>query len=534
MKNVRGLLVYALFLTLLLTACGGETSPSTTPFTPGTIMSTAVDVPADSVVLSTPESLTPALQPETEPEQTPTPRPLPTRATGYSVLPTPDPPHNEVESDGENVLLANHTIRPGETLGFLSNYYQVDLPFLLEINGLTADTVLQVGQVLLIPSEVEASSPAFKIIPDSELVYGPAVAGFDVRQFSEAYGGYLLQYRDQVEGRTLAGPEIVELVALRFSVNPRLLLAALEFRTGWVSRANPPTRSEFMMGLARPGYEGLYQQLSWAANQMNMGYYGRREGGLNAFTLGNGTRVGFAPTINHGTAGVQKWLGAHDTANLETWLVETQASGFYGTYDRLFGSPFAFTFEPLLPPDLAQPRYVLPWQTGEIWYFTGGPHGGWASGSAWAALDFAPDKEQLGCYLSPSWVTAVDEGVVVFSDMGGVLVDKDGDGNPGTGWVAVYWHVDRSERVPVGTQLQAGDKIGHPSCEGGFSNGTHLHLARRYNGHWISADGEIPFVMDEWIALSAGREYDGYMVRGDTVREACVCVVDEVNGILRE
>jgi LasA protease len=347
-------------------------------------------------------------------------------------------------------------------LGYLANYYQVDLATLLTINNLSPDAVLSIGQEVQIPISISTVSPSFKIIPDSELVYGPAVAGFNVREFSEAYGGYLLQYRDQVEGRTLAGPEVVELVALRYSVNPRLLLAALEYRTGWVTRPEPPTQSEYMMGFARAGHEGLYQQLSWAANQLNWGYYGRQEGGLNAFSLADGTRVGFAPTINHGTAGVQKWLSAHDTATLATWQTESQASGFYGTYDRLFGSPFAFAIEPLLPLNLSQPTFALPWPVGEIWYFTGGPHGGWASGSAWASLDFAPDKEQLGCYLSPSWTTAVAPGLVVFSDMGGVLLDHDSDGNPGTGWVTVYWHVDRAERVPVGTQLNTGDNIG---CE---------------------------------------------------------------------
>jgi hypothetical protein len=32
-----------------------------------------------------------------------------------------------------------------------------------------------------------------------------------------------------------------------------------------------------------------------------------------------------------------------------------------------------------------------------MWSFTGGPHGGWDSGSAWSALDFAPPGEGAGC-----------------------------------------------------------------------------------------------------------------------------------------
>ena len=62
------------------------------------------------------------------------------------------------------------------------------------------------------------------------------------------------------------------------------------------------------------------------------------------------------------------------------------------------------------------------------------------------------------------------------------------------------------------------DPIGYPSCEGGYTTGTHLHLARRYNGVWIAADGNVPFVLSGWVASSAGIEYDGYLKKdGQTV-----------------
>jgi hypothetical protein len=69
--------------------------------------------------------------------------------------------------------------------------------------------------------------------------------------------------------------------------------------------------------------------------------------------------------------------------------------------------------------------------------------------------------------------------------------------------------------VQIGSKLKAGDRIGHPSCEGGVSTGTHLHIARRYNGEWIPADQDIPFVMDGWISQGRGIPYEGMMVKGD-------------------
>ena len=75
-------------------------------------------------------------------------------------------------------------------------------------------------------------------------------------------------------------------------------------------------------------------------------------------------------------------------------------------------------------------------------------------------------------------------------------------------------HVAAADRVAAGTVVKAGDRIGHPSCEGGVSNGTHLHLARRYNGVWIAADGSLPFVMDGWSSAGDGSQYNGTLTRG--------------------
>jgi murein DD-endopeptidase MepM/ murein hydrolase activator NlpD len=81
-------------------------------------------------------------------------------------------------------------------------------------------------------------------------------------------------------------------------------------------------------------------------------------------------------------------------------------------------------------------------------------------------------------------------------------------------------HISGIERVQPGTYLNAGERIGHPSCEGGFSTGTHLHIARRYNGEWIPADQTLPFVMDDWVSRGLGNEYDGFLVKEDDRIEA--------------
>jgi hypothetical protein len=122
---------------------------------------------------------------------------------------------------------------------------------------------------------------------------------------------------------------------------------------------------------------------------------------------------------------------------------------------------------------------------------------------------------------------AAADGLIVRSDLGEVVQDLDGDGFEQTGWVILYMHVGSGDRIPFGARVRAGDRLGHPSCEGGISSGTHLHMARRYNGEWIPADGILPFVMDGWVSGGLGTQYDGTMSRGDVVLEACGCRNDE-------
>lgn len=441
----------------------------------------------------------------------------------YQGTPTPDPTDTPVDAGSGNY--GSHTVSPGETLGYIAQLYGTTVEELVTLNDLVNSDIIEVNQILLVPGIASQQGPSFKLIPDSELLYSPSARDFDVMAVVGSYGGFLLSYRAEVEGRELSGTEIVQLVADRQSVSPRLLLALIEYMSGWVTHPSATT-TEFALGYVRPGYEDLYQQLTWAANLVNLGYYGRSEGGLTSFEVGNSQSFDFAPGINDATAGLQLLFGAIPNVSVDNWQTDVGEDGFFATYNRLFGNPFAYTFEPIIPETLNQPALELPWPSGETWYLTGGPHGAWASGTAWAALDFAPPQDQLGCYASDAWVTAMADGLVTRSDAGAVVTDLDGDGFAGTGWSITYMHVETRERVPAGSFVQAGDRIGHPSCEGGYSNGTHLHVARAYNGRWISADGPTPFAMGGWIAQGLGREYDGLLVKGDLVKEACECRED--------
>ena len=369
--------------------------------------------------------------------------------------PTPDAPHSlpSMRTDPES-----YVVRVGNSLGGIAGSYGVSVEQIVQENGIANPNLLAIGQVLTIPAPSPGPpGPDFKVIPDSELVYGPASALFDLEAFVQQGGGYLVNYREEVDDQYLSGAQIVQRIAQDFSLNPRLLLALLQHQSGWWSDPAPgEAQKEYPLGLPNPKRDGLYRQLSWAANQLNRGYYLFQVNGVASWVLGDGSIVPLAPTINAGTAGVQQFFAAlYDRAAWEQAVTE---GGLFATYYDLFGYPFDYAIEPLLPPGLAQPAMQLPIEPETLWAFTGGPHASWGDGTAWGALDFAPPGDQVGCVLSDDWVVAVADGTITRAANGAVIQDLDGDGYEQTGWVVLYMHIESRERVVPGTFLKAGEQ----------------------------------------------------------------------------
>jgi len=125
------------------------------------------------------------------------------------------------------------------------------------------------------------------------------------------------------------------------------------------------------------------------------------------------------------------------------------SDGFLKTYQSYFEDPWSC--EPHIPGSLRQPTLRLPFKSGKTWAFTGGPH----------------------------------------TDL----------------------HLGTQHKAREGVLVEAGDLLGHPSCEGGESTGSHIHIARKYNGEWIPASGTIPFNLDGWIAHDGAAAYLGTLTR---------------------
>ena len=439
--------------------------------------------------------------------------------------PTPDPTR-VVDDRGTELYI----VQDGDSFAGIAAEFGTTPEEIAQTNGLTTLDMIHPGDPLNVPLKIDRVGPSAKLIPDSAVVYGPDTIDFDSAAFINQTKGYLKKHTEKVDGVTLTGAQIVQRVAQEFSVNPRLLLALLEYRGEWLSNPTPDADAQaYPLGFRYAGYQGLYLQLARTANRLNDGYYGWKSRGARTVRLQDYSRARLASGLNAGTAGLQTLLAADDT--YEQWLKEAAPTGFVQTYEALFGDPFEEATA-ILPADLTQPTFALPWASGESWYFTGGPHGGWGSGSGWAAIDFVPDQVDIGCFTSDRWVLAMSDGTVVRSDNGAVVVELDHDGYEQTGWTILYMHIAADGRVAAGTKVKTGDRIGHPSCEGGVSNATHVHLARRYNGEWLPAGGAIPFALDGWQVNGEATEYDGRLIKGSQVKVACECR-EEKNSVTR-
>ena len=443
---------------------------------------------------------------------TPTPQPLPTEGVS-GVTPPPNP-----VQQGDGYLF--YTVQQGETLpalalrfGVEKHEIQTHLPHFL--TGL-----LPIGIQIQIPDQLENTLPyPDPILPDSEVIYGPSAVNFNAVDFINTAGGFLAGYEELVRNEIMTGPEIVQRVTIETSTNPRLLLAFLEYRSGWVL-GHPPNaeNNRHPIGYYATGSTGLYNELMITTRLLAQGFYGWRDGSRLTISFKDSSQGRFPPGLNAGSTALMGLFAA--LHNRQAWEAQLYGqNAFPEFYANMFGDYWsrAATVEPYLLATDRQPELALPFSPGEAWSLTAGPHNTWQTGTPRGAIDFAPITGEPPCAISYRWVTASASGLVVRSERGVVVLDLDGDGNEGTGWVLVYLHIAEKDRVPVGSWVAQDTPIGHPSCEGGQSTGTHVHLARKFNGEWLGAEEPFPMMLSGWRAYAGRGRYDGYLQYGDAI-----------------
>jgi LysM repeat protein len=445
-------------------------------------------------------------------------------ATAGASLPIPQQtplPARGTYKPGE---LVDYVAQSGDSLPALAARFNTTVEEILEANPFIPPdaTTMPPGMPMKIPIYFLAlwASP-FQIIPDNAFVNGPTLIGFNTSAYLESQPGWLKEYRVYASGKWRSGGEMVDFVAANYSISPRLLLAILEYQGGALTQTEPPVRKN-LLGFTRRYWENPYLQLVMAANTLNNGYYGWRLGQLIEFEETSGILIRPDPWQNAASVSAQYYfsrvMGGDDYARA------VSPDGLIQTYRSFFGDPWQDTTI-IIPGSLQQPELRLPFQTDQTWYYTGGPHTAWGTGEPLAAVDFAPPSDKSGCFIAEDkyFATAIADGLVVRSALEGVALDLDKDGDERTGWVIFYLHLAMRQRAPLGAELKTGDPVGYPSCEGGRATGSHVHIARKYNGEWVVADSVIPFKMSGWLVHNGEREYLGTLTKQGAIVTACEC-----------
>src|SRR5215216_452486 len=142
---------------------------------------------------------------------------------------------------------------PGELVDYIAQNGDT-VPALAKRFNTTEEEIMQANPV--IPHEATTMPPGFPMkipiyylplwgtayqsIPDHAFVNGPSNIGFSTSAFVASTNGWLKDYRVYAGEEMRSGAEVVDYVAVNYSISPRLLLALLEYQSGAITQPEAP------------------------------------------------------------------------------------------------------------------------------------------------------------------------------------------------------------------------------------------------------------------------------------------------------
>ena len=163
--------------------------------------------------------------------------------------------------------------------------------------------------------------------------------------------GWLKNYSALAGDEDRRGGDFVDYVAQNDSVSPRVLLALAEYQAGALSQPVLIKLPKISLGLYRSIPSRVLLQLVWAANKLNNGYYGWRNGRLESYTLAMAMEV-VDPWQNAASVALQYYYAQlFSSAEYEKAIYD---EGFYAVYMNILvipGKTSSLTF-PAISPSL--------------------------------------------------------------------------------------------------------------------------------------------------------------------------------------
>ncbi|HXF63787.1 MAG TPA: hypothetical protein VNK95_19340, partial [Caldilineaceae bacterium] len=225
-----------------------------------------------------------------------------------------------------------------------------------------------------------AQDPTRLLLAGSRYVYHPSLYGWSVQAFLETHAPALATLVVETDGGPLSLADAILVQAHYTSLNPQLLLALMDYRSGLLSTATPTQEQiDRAFGYTDPASLGFRRQLARAAEELFDAFY--------FFYYDDPALQGAADSA--ATAALLSVLtGKRDPAS---WSEADWAAG-YRVQER-----FAFYFgNPLPAISVAaggeRPVWRLPWPPGEQWRYGQGPHRNnpASSDTRLVAVDFVP------------------------------------------------------------------------------------------------------------------------------------------------
>ncbi|HTX79438.1 MAG TPA: hypothetical protein VMC62_07205, partial [Longilinea sp.] len=218
----------------------------------------------------TPFVITPV--PSDTPAPSDTPVPTATNTATMTASPTDTSTLDESTDNPANPVADTSTATPippiiyytqaGDTLPALAVRFSVLPQEIISTSSIPNHGLIEPKTLLVIPNRLGETGPSQLAMPDSEVVYSPSAVGFDTNAYVNQFDGYLKTYKQYLDDGWYTGAMVVQRVAIENSINPRLLLALLEYQSHWVT-GKPTTIQDtnYPMGYVVNNEEGLYHQL---------------------------------------------------------------------------------------------------------------------------------------------------------------------------------------------------------------------------------------------------------------------------------
>ena len=137
----------------------------------------------------------------------------------------------------------DYIAQTGDSLPAIASHFNTTVDEILAANSfIPADaTTMPPGMPMKIPIYYQPFwGSQYQIIPDSLFINGPAQVGFDTSAFVSQQPGWLNGYTEYAFDDNRTGAEIIDYVAINFSISPRLLFTLLEYQAGALSLPSIP------------------------------------------------------------------------------------------------------------------------------------------------------------------------------------------------------------------------------------------------------------------------------------------------------